>query len=174
MLSIDFEKGEVAGTLDTRTKGKIAGKISLYDKGAFSVEDDKGIGTKIPAMIVTSATFGAAGGSAAKVKIITHGSKIDLDKHLVRGQVTILDFYADWCGPCRVFGPQLEKIAKEDSDVVVRKVDIVSWGTPVTQQFSINSIPHVQVYSKAGKLVGEFGGGNDQALRALIAKGKSQ
>jgi thiol-disulfide isomerase/thioredoxin len=180
VTSIDFEKATVPGTLDVRGKGKLQGKIWLYDKGAFSIDDEKGASQKIMAMMVTSATFGeggsaeATGSTGEKVKVIGHGQKIDLAKCLVAGQVTIVDFYADWCGPCRQLGPQLEKIAKEDPQVVLRKMDIVQWGTPVTQQFGINAIPHVQVYGKTGKLIGEFAGGNVQELRALIAKGKSQ
>ena len=82
------------------------------------------------------------------------GQAINLDNVLVEGKVTIVDFYADWCGPCRAISPALEQIASSDPAVYLRKIDIVKWGTPVTQQYKINSIPHIRVYGKNGKMIG--------------------
>ena len=66
----------------------------------------------------------------------------------------MIDFYADWCGPCKQLSPKLEGIATSDPNVVLRKVDIVDWGTPVAKQFKIQSIPNVWVFDGAGRRVG--------------------
>ena len=94
--------------------------------------------------------------SVTPVKVLKQGGQaVDLNKVLVAGQVTVVDFYADWCGPCKRIGPKLDLLAKQDSGVVLRKVDIVRWGTPVAEQYSINSIPHIRVYDARGKMVGQ-------------------
>jgi thioredoxin 1 len=74
---------------------------------------------------------------------------------MIPGKITIVDFYADWCGPCRRISPQLEQLAKTDPDVVLLKINIVNWNTPVTRQFGIESVPNVRVFSRIGSQLGE-------------------
>jgi thiol-disulfide isomerase/thioredoxin len=83
------------------------------------------------------------------------GSNIDLKKVLVPGKTTIVDFYADWCGPCRKIGPRLEKMAKSDPAVFLRKIDIVNWNTPVVKQYKISSVPNIRVFDPNGRMVGQ-------------------
>lgn len=92
--------------------------------------------------------------TASRKKPGARGGPVDLKRLLVPGKVTIVDFYADWCGPCRVIGPKLEALANASGDVVLRKVDIVKWGSPVARQFGLRSIPSVRVYDRKGNLVG--------------------
>lgn len=90
-----------------------------------------------------------------KVRVVSNGGEtIDLPALLAPGKITLVDFYADWCGPCKRLGPELERRVKEDADVVLVKVDIVKWGTPVTRQFGIDSIPSVRVFNRQKEQVG--------------------
>ena len=82
------------------------------------------------------------------------GSPIQLSEMLAPGRVTIVDFFADWCGPCKAIDPYLRSLAN-DPEVAVRKVDIVNWGSPVARQWNLKSIPNVRVFDKTGKQVGE-------------------
>ncbi len=62
----------------------------------------------------------------------------------------LLDFYADWCGPCKMIAPTVEKIAKEHTEIAVGKINVDE--QPVlTQQFGIESIPALFVV-KDGKI----------------------
>lgn len=88
------------------------------------------------------------------VDIRQGGRRISKQDLVVPGKITVVDFYADWCGPCKQAAPYLEAFAK-DPDVVLRKVDIVSWRTAVTQQWNIRSIPNMRVYDRNGKEVGK-------------------
>ena len=49
------------------------------------------------------------------IEVISHGQQIDISKHLALGNVTIVDFYADWCGPCKAVEPTIQQLAKKRS-----------------------------------------------------------
>lgn len=63
----------------------------------------------------------------------------------------ILDFYADWCGPCRMVGPIISEIANERNDIKVGKVN-VDEQSALAAQFGVMSIPMLVVI-KDGKVV---------------------
>ena len=65
----------------------------------------------------------------------------------------LLDFWAPWCGPCRMVGPILEKIAAERPDVKVGKVN-VDEQPELAGQFGITSIPTLMVL-KNGEIVNQ-------------------
>ena len=107
------------------------------------------------------------------VEVISHGTQVDINQHLAFGNVTVIDFYADWCGPCRQLSPSLEQMARNDPDVALRKIDIVNWRTAVAQQFNIHSIPQVNVYDRSGRLVGTVVGVDFEKVKSYVAQAKS-
>ena len=67
----------------------------------------------------------------------------------------LVDFWAEWCGPCRVLGPVIESISDEyDGRVKVAKVDVDA-NQQVAMQFGIRSIPTVMLFDK-GQIVDTF------------------
>ena len=68
----------------------------------------------------------------------------------------LLDFYADWCGPCRMVGPIVSEIANERNDVKVGKIN-VDEQPELAAQFQVMSIPMLAVI-KNGKLKKQFVG----------------
>ena len=63
----------------------------------------------------------------------------------------LIDFYADWCGPCRMVAPVVEQIAEERSDVIVGKVN-VDESPALAAEFGVYSIPTL-VVMKGGRVV---------------------
>jgi thiol-disulfide isomerase/thioredoxin len=118
------------------------------------------------------ATAGVAG-RGQPVEVISHGAQVNINQHLALGNVTIIDFYADWCGPCRQLSPNLEQMARSDPEIALRKIDIVNWKTPVARQFNVYSIPQVNVYNRAGSLVGTVNGADIDKIRSYVAQAKT-
>ena len=106
------------------------------------------------------------------IEVVTGGNEIDLNKHLASGKITLVEFYADWCGPCKMISPALEKMAKTDSGIALCKVDIVNWSSPVTRQYNIRSIPCVVVFDRKGQMIGVMRGVDPEALNQYIAQAK--
>lgn len=73
----------------------------------------------------------------------------------------ILDFYADWCGPCRMVGPIMEEIAAERSDIKVGKIN-VDEESELAAQFHVMSIPMLAVV-RDGKVVNTSVGAKPKA-----------
>lgn len=71
-------------------------------------------------------------------------------------QTVLLDFWASWCGPCRMIAPTIEEIAKEREDIKVGKVNVDD-EVELAKQFGIVSIPTLVVI-KGGKLVTQSAG----------------
>ncbi len=76
-------------------------------------------------------------------------------------RVVLLDFYADWCGPCRMVAPIIEEIAEERSDILVGKVN-VDEAPELAMQFGIVSIPTIIVMDK-GEAVNKIVGARPKA-----------
>ena len=71
-------------------------------------------------------------------------------------ELVLLDFWAVWCGPCKMIAPLLTQIAEEREDVVIGKVDVDS-EMELAMQFGVSSIPTLVVIKDgkpAGKAVG--------------------
>ena len=79
----------------------------------------------------------------------------------------LVDFWATWCGPCKMLGPIVEEIANENDDIKVGKVN-VDEEMELAKQFGIMSIPTLLVF-KNGKLVNQSVGlqGKESILSLL-------
>jgi thioredoxin 1 len=73
------------------------------------------------------------------------------DEKIATSEKTVLiDFYAEWCGPCKMIAPIVHELAEENPDITVVKVD-VDEETPLALEFGVQSIPTL-VVMKNGKV----------------------
>ena len=67
-------------------------------------------------------------------------------------KLSVIDFWAEWCGPCRAIGPVIEELSKEyEGKAVIGKVDVDS-NPNISMQFGIRNIPTLLVF-KGGQIV---------------------
>ena len=80
---------------------------------------------------------------------------MELKEQIKTGRV-LVDFYADWCGPCKVLGKKLEQYEAEVSDVKVIKVDVEK-EQELSNQFGVRSIPAL-FYMEDGEIIDKASG----------------
>ncbi len=82
-------------------------------------------------------------------------NKTDFQK-IIQNGYTLVDFYADWCGPCKMLGPILEEVSHEYPDVDFIKINVDN-EQELAAEYRIMSIPAVFMF-KDGEMVGKTGG----------------
>ena len=88
---------------------------------------------------------------------ILHLTKEKFDEIINQKEKAVLvDFFATWCGPCRMQSPIVEEIAKENDDIIVGKLD-VDEVSEVAEKYNVYSIPTLLIF-KNGELVRTFVG----------------
>lgn len=81
----------------------------------------------------------------------------------------VVDFFADWCGPCKMLGPVLEKVSEEYPDVEFVKVNVDD-EMELAGEFGIMSIPAVFLFKK-GEVVGQFlGFQQEKGIKEILDK----
>jgi thiol-disulfide isomerase/thioredoxin len=100
----------------------------------------------------------------------------NLEAHAVPGKVTLFDFYAVWCAPCRKIDAHVFGLLQKREDLALRKLNVVSWETPLASRYLKNAsgLPYVVVYGKSGKKVATIEGFNLKKLDKAIAQAEKQ
>ena len=86
------------------------------------------------------------------VKVIANLNEVPQDKKV------IIDFFADWCGPCKRIAPEYEKLSEKYTDVIFLKVDADA-SEKLSESFQINALPTFLFLNK-GNIVKRLEGAN--------------
>ena len=90
-----------------------------------------------------------------------------LEKTIVDNDIVIIDFWAEWCGPCKSFGPIYEEVSEKHPDIVFAKVNTeVEQG--IAAHFQIRSIPTLMIFREQIVLFSEAGMLPATALEQVI------
>jgi thiol-disulfide isomerase/thioredoxin len=97
----------------------------------------------------------------------------DLAIHAVPGKVTVFDFFAVWCEPCRELDTHVLGLVLLHKNVAYRKLEIADWDTPLARHYLPHAptLPYVVVFDASGKKAGTVMGLNLDRLDQLIEAG---
>lgn len=95
----------------------------------------------------------------------------NFESTITNNEIVIVDYWADWCGPCKSFGPTFEKVSEqaEFSDVVFAKVNTEEQ-QELAAHFQIRSIPTLMVFREQVVLFANPGALNESQLLELIGQ----
>ena len=98
-------------------------------------------------------------------------TKDNFESTINDNDTVIVDFWADWCGPCKMFAPVFEQASEEHGDVVFGKVDTEDQ-QELAQYFNIRSIPTLMVFRDNVLLFNQAGALPKEMLHDLIGQVK--
>jgi thiol-disulfide isomerase/thioredoxin len=115
-------------------------------------------------------------GADAKVLVADGAVVPELSALLAPGKVTVVDFSASWCKPCRLVDEHMVKVLATRRDVAYRKVDIGDWDTPTAKRYlrNVPKLPYVLVFASNGTQLKEFAGVDLAGIDAAIGPGAAK
>ena len=95
-------------------------------------------------------------------------TKANFEEIVIKNEKPVLlDFWAPWCGPCRMLSPIVDEVAEENSDIVVGKINVDN-ESELAIQFGIQSIPTLVVMKKGKVANTSVGVINKQKILELV------
>ena len=94
-------------------------------------------------------------------------TKDTFEETIVNNDTVLIDFWAEWCGPCKMFGPVYEKVSQDHPDIVFAKVD-TELEQELSAYFNIRSIPTLMIFRDQIGIYSQPGALPEPALRDLI------
>lgn len=95
----------------------------------------------------------------------------NLENTVLDNDIVLIDFWADWCGPCKAFGPVFEKVSEKHPDVIFGKVDTDAQ-QEVAAQFGIRSIPTLAIFREQILLFNQAGALTESVLEQIVDRVK--
>lgn len=100
---------------------------------------------------------------------VTKITKLNYNDIISSDKTILIDFYADWCGPCRMVSPIVDEIAEENPDILVGKINVDD-DPELAMEFGVTSIPML-VVMKDQKIVDQSVGARPKAQILNMLKG---
>ncbi|MFC5973379.1 thioredoxin family protein [Halomarina salina] len=113
-----------------------------------------------------NASDGGANGADRPTEPLHVDGQAGLDEVLSQYPLVLVDYHAEWCGPCKMLEPTVKTLAA-DSPAVVAKVDIDE-NQALAQQQGIRGVPTLQLYANGERVEQVVGVKDESSLRSLI------
>lgn len=100
-----------------------------------------------------------------------HVTDATFEKEVIKSDIPVLvDFWAEWCGPCRMVGPTIEKLADEyQGRFKIAKLDVDN-NRQTAMNYNIQSIPTMMIFVKGQVVDGIIGAQGEPAIKAKLDK----
>ena len=93
----------------------------------------------------------------------------NFEKTIEDNDIVLIDFWAEWCGPCKMFGPVFEKVSENHADVTFAKCD-TEVQRELAAKFDIRSIPMLMVFREGIPIFGQPGALPEDVLEELVGR----
>ena len=98
---------------------------------------------------------------------VLHVNSQEFNELLSNNEVVFVDFYANWCGPCKMLAPSIEKLADEHPEVIVVKIDVDQEQT-LAMQYQVQSIPTLITFKNGQPVARQLGFIPYETLESMI------
>lgn len=185
VAGMNCEKCAITATEALRKLPGVTAASVDFESGAAHVDANESMTTQDVRRTIADLSFEACfAGDAVEppltedekarldIRTISRGRKVRIKSHLPKGKITIVDYYADWCAPCKILSPKIERILLRHDHVALRKIDISDWDSAAakqaTREFRLPGLPFVVVYNDKGRVLGTVPGNHVERIEALV------
>ncbi|WP_131783425.1 thioredoxin family protein [Legionella gresilensis] len=91
----------------------------------------------------------------------------ELEQLISQNDIVIIDFWADWCEPCKQFAAVYERVAQANPNIIFTKIDVAQ-ETALAEAFQIRSIPHLMIFKQGIIIYSDSGNLPESSLKELI------
>ncbi len=106
------------------------------------------------------------------------GAELVIEDYLQKGKTNIVDFYSEYCPPCRKISPLLRKLGRKRPDLAILQFDInrkgvkgIDFFSPLARQYGLNSVPNFLIYDREGNLIKQGDAAYSEVVAMLFAAG---
>lgn len=90
---------------------------------------------------------------------------------VINNDLVLVDFFAEWCGPCKILGPMLEQVQSEMEGVQIVKLDVDD-NLDIAQLYEISGVPTMILFKKGRQVDQKVGFAPKEAIKQWIASHK--
>ena len=101
--------------------------------------------------------------------MLLHINRVEEFENAIKEGVVLADFFATWCGPCKMLSPLLEEVANENPNITILKIDVDELGQ-LASRFGVQAIPTLVLFKNGQQVATKLGYQNKNQLLAFIGQ----